>query len=150
VASIASISRRVFLFLAGGFLAVPRSSRAGASPSCAGSAATNGGDRLEAYLTSRLVGSPRIPISAERLVVVLGKDELGHPLEISIDLTRSREDPQRLFVYAIRETLGNLEEWTHWPTLVVRDTGAINTGQLEVVFEDAKTFLEGKDHCNSA
>jgi hypothetical protein len=106
--------------------------------------------RYQAYLTSKLVGSPRIPISAERLVVVLGKDEHGHPLEVSIDLTRSPDDPPQLFVYAIRETLGNIEASTHWPRLVSRDTGAVNSAQLQIVFEDAQALLEGNDHCNSA
>ena len=55
-----------------------------------------------AFVTSSANDGPRIPISGERIVVVLGKDEeTGLPLELSISLSRNAE--QRLFVYAIRE-----------------------------------------------
>jgi len=131
-----SISRRIFLFLTGGLLTRFLQAETDAAASLTDTAKTIPRDRFQAYLTSQSVGSARIPITAERIVVVLGKDERGHALEISIDLTRPASDPLSLSVYAIREPLQNTEAWTHWPRLLVTRVPAVNVAQLRVAFEE--------------
>lgn len=37
---------------------------------------------FRAYATTTSNNGPRVPIDAERIVIVLGKDEKGRPLEI--------------------------------------------------------------------
>jgi hypothetical protein len=73
------------------------------------------GGRYPAYLTTEAVDGPRVPISGERIVVVLGRDELGHALEVSIPLTKRKGDLGKLAVYAIREPLDLGSPWTHFP-----------------------------------
>jgi hypothetical protein len=138
-----SISRRIFLCLTGGLqMRLLRAETEAAAP-LTDTAKTVPGDRFQAYLTSQLSGSARIPIAAERIVVVLGKDERGHPLEISIDLTRPASDPLSLRVNAIREPLQNTETWTHWPRLHVTRVPAVNVARLRVLFEEMGPINSG-------
>ena len=55
---------------------------------------------FKAYATGLLVNSPRTPIDAERIVIVLGTEGIGRPVEISISLEKSAKRPDELVVYA--------------------------------------------------
>src|SRR5262245_39261117 len=57
-----------------------------------------------AFLTTEQIGGPRVPISGERIVVVLGEDEkTGLPLELSISLRRNPSGS--ISISAFREPL---------------------------------------------
>jgi hypothetical protein len=65
---------------------------------------------FKAFATGMENNSARVPIDAERIVVVLGDDADGRPLEISISLEQSNKMPNELIVYAIEE------RWLPTPT----------------------------------
>src|SRR5262249_511979 len=98
----ASFSRRLFLFLCGALVGARKRSPAKAAWQDAAGAAMSpsvppsSDGQFRAYLTTELVDGPRVPISAERIVVVLGDDELGHPLELSIVLNKPRDAAKKL------------------------------------------------------
>jgi hypothetical protein len=135
VSSPSSVSRRIFLFLTRGLLSkfLPASIVTKTAQIC--NTVTTPDERYRAYLATKCAGSPRIPIEADRVVVVLGEDELGQALEISIDLTRPTSNASHLVVYAIREPVENVATWTRWPRLIVSRVPAVNVAQVEVVFE---------------
>jgi hypothetical protein len=73
-----------------------------------------------AFLTTMQIGGPRVPISAERIVVVLGEDDkTGLPLELSICLRRSPSGS--ISICAFREPLPD-SPWRDersFPSLIV-------------------------------
>ncbi len=90
-----------------------------------------------AFATTNENDGKRTPIHAERIVVVLGKDDEGRPLEISIYLEPPKDQPEALSVCAIEEPwprqLGL--PWTHSPELIIdKPTTTWNTCRLSVRF----------------
>ena len=92
------------------------------------------GDTYPAYLTTRLVGGPRTPITGERIVVDLGQDEFGNLLELSLDLAKHSEGPGTISAYAIVEPLPQKRP-THLPKLDVNRGRAVNSLRLVVKYE---------------
>jgi hypothetical protein len=91
--------------------------------------------RFAAFATTSLNDGPRIPIDAERIVVVLGKDDEGRPLEISIYLEPlGRDAPKNaLPVCAIQEPPPDIQSfWTHSPELIIESGKTWNTCRLSV------------------
>lgn len=87
-----------------------------------------------AFLTTEHVGGPRIPISAERIVVVLGEDDkTGLPLELSICLRRNGDGS--ISIYAIREPSSD-GTWRdgHLPSLIVEKVPAVNVRCVSVTY----------------
>src|SRR5262245_28457202 len=97
------------------------------------------GPPYPAFLTTALVGGPRTLISGERLVVVLGHDPDGRPLEVSIDLFAWAGGAGELRVYALQETgepLAERLQRRHWPRLVVTPSKAPNFVSISVRYDD--------------
>jgi hypothetical protein len=88
----------------------------------------------EAYLTTERVGGTRTPIAAERIVIVLGQDEGGRPLELSIVLKKSAH-PGRLTVYSINEPLLDDSRRGLFPVPVVESCPAVNVFQVSIRYE---------------
>jgi hypothetical protein len=89
------------------------------------------GPPFEAYLTTAQNGGPRVPLSGERIVVVLGQDEAGRPLEVSIYLRPWPGSPADLVVAAIDEGKKlNTREFR--PRLVVKPSQGPNLISLAV------------------
>jgi hypothetical protein len=63
----------------------------------------NPSERYQAFVTTDLVNGERIPINGERIVIVLGEDEEGRPLELSFSLIKAKGKEGRLAVYSIPE-----------------------------------------------
>jgi len=84
-----------------------------------------------AFITTGFGGNPpRVPISAERIVIVLGTDEkTGLPLELSIHLEKKPDNS--VAIYAINESTPT----GPWPNLAVEQVLAVNSRRVRVVFE---------------
>jgi hypothetical protein len=87
-----------------------------------------------AFLTTEGNDGPRVPISAERIVIVLGEDaETGLPLELSIPLEKL--DGQRISICAIKEpTPPVFEPGLLFPDLIVEEAPAINVRSVTVKY----------------
>jgi hypothetical protein len=80
------------------------------------------------FLATDRASGPRVPIAAERIVVVLGTDErTGLPLELSVSLRRP--EGGGVHIYAIREPLA-MEAL--WPDLIVEEVPAVNVRVVRV------------------
>src|SRR5436190_20769556 len=97
------------------------------------------GSAYPAFLTTAVLAGPLTAISGERLVVVLGHDPDGRPLEVSIDLFAWPGGAGELRVYAVHDTDEPLAERLqrhHWPRLVVTPSKAPNFVSISVRYED--------------
>ena len=96
------------------------------------SESSTSGGLYPAYLTTEMVGGPRTPIAAERIVIVLGRDRDGRPLELSVVL-RKPPRPGRLTLYAICEPPPG--DGVSFPRPVVESCPAVNVFQVSVQYE---------------
>jgi hypothetical protein len=88
----------------------------------------------EAYLTTERVDGPRTPIAAERIVIVLGRDEDGRLLELSIVLKKPAR-PGKLTFYSINEPLFDDSRRGFFPRPVVEPCPAVNVFQVSIRYE---------------
>ena len=91
---------------------------------------------LAAYVTTSLVGGPRERIDGERIVVVLGEDDDGNPLELSLNLMHQSNLPMpsgTTLVTALLEPLPASNPKAI-PTLTAKQ-GAMNTVQLTIEYK---------------
>jgi hypothetical protein len=89
---------------------------------------------FKAYATGLVNNSPRANIDAERIVVVLGEDPSGRPLEISISLEQSDKRPDELVVFVTEELWFAIDK-PHVPELIMHKYPTTHgTGTLSVRF----------------
>ncbi len=89
--------------------------------------------RFTAFTTTKLRGGPKVPFDAECIVIELGLDDAGRPLEITIDLEPSIYGANRLTVSAYPRIFQGKIEST--PVLSARDLGVTNVLDLCVEHE---------------
>ena len=88
----------------------------------------DGVETYPAFTTTGLIDQPRVPISGERIVIVVGTDEeSGLPIEVSISLEK-RPD-KSIVVYSIREPLSRPFD-QFGPELTVQKAPAVNVGVI--------------------
>jgi hypothetical protein len=93
------------------------------------------GPPFEAYLTTAQNGGPRSRLDGERIVVVLGRDKGGRPLEVSIYLQPWPGSPEELVVAAIEEGAKPGASREFWPRLVVEPSQGPNLLSLRVEYQ---------------
>jgi hypothetical protein len=93
------------------------------------------GPPFEAYLTTAQYGGPRTRLDGERIVVVLGSDEGGRPLEVSIYLQSWPGSPEELVVAAIDEGAKPGASREFWPRLLVVPSQGPNLLSLRVEYK---------------
>ncbi len=93
------------------------------------------GPPFEAYLTTAQNGGPRARLDGERIVVVLGRDERGRNLEVSIYLQPWPDSPEELVVAAIDEGAKPGASREFWPRLVVIPSQGSNLLSLRVEYQ---------------
>lgn len=92
------------------------------------------GPPFEAFVTTAQNGGPRTPIQGERIVVVLGRDEGGRPLEVSIYLQPWPGSPTDLVVAAFEEKTQLDAPPAHLPRLIVEPSQGPNLISLRVEY----------------
>ena len=90
---------------------------------------------FKAFATTERNDGPRIPIDAERIVVVLGEDGDARTLEVSIRLRDFGKVPPKLLIYAIVEPTPNPLPGPYRPRLEVTHDGSPNCATLSVQHE---------------
>jgi hypothetical protein len=93
---------------------------------------------FKAYATTESNDGPRVPIDAERIVFVLGEDDQGRPLEISIRLRDPGNAPPALSISAIIEPTPNPLPGEYVPNLVMKKWNTYNTGAVSVWHQDIR------------
>jgi hypothetical protein len=93
------------------------------------------GPSFEAYLTTAQNGGPRTRLDGERIVIVLGRDVGGRPLEVSIYLQPWPGSPEELVVAAIDEGAKPGASREFWPRMVVKPSQGSNLLSLRVEYE---------------
>lgn len=91
---------------------------------------------LAAYVTTSHVGGTRERIQGERIIVVLGEDDDGNQLELSIDLMHQSNQPMPQGVVSVAALLEPLptSRPKAVPTLTAKQ-GAANTVQLKIQYK---------------
>lgn len=91
-------------------------------------------DLYEAYLTAEATDSERVPITGERIVIVLGQDEAGRPLELSIDLKKRPHHPSKIAIYSINEPI-HMPVPRSVPVPIIESSGCVNVFQISIKHE---------------
>jgi hypothetical protein len=87
---------------------------------------------FKAFATTESNDGPRVPIDAERIVFVLGEDDEGRRLEISVVLRDHGKTPPELGVWAIVEPTPDPFPGNYAPNLVVRRGPSTNVCHLSI------------------
>jgi hypothetical protein len=103
------------------------------------------GPPFAVYLTTAQNGGPRIPLNGERIVVVLGQDEEGRPLEVSIYLQPWPDSPAELVIAAINEGAKLTQPREFWPRLVVKPSQGSNLISLAVEYKYVSAGQAGSE-----
>lgn len=89
--------------------------------------------QYKAYATTKLRNGVQTPIQAECIVIEIGQDKLGRPMEITIDLQPSIYGKDRLTLTAYpRLTQGEPE----CPLLLTKSLGVVNQLDLFVEYDN--------------
>jgi hypothetical protein len=94
-----------------------------------------GDDLYPAYLTTEATDEERIPISGERIVIVLGEDDAGRPIELSIVLKKNQCRPGRIAMYAIYEQAMDERRFRLIPIPVIEPCRCVNVFQISIKHE---------------
>jgi hypothetical protein len=97
--------------------------------------------RLDAYLTTEMADGPRTPVSAERIVVCLGQDDAGRPLELSIVL-KDPAEPGVITLYSINEPILDQLRLGWIPVTTVKSI-ATNVFQVAIRYESINELVVG-------
>jgi hypothetical protein len=100
---------------------------------------------FKAYATTELNDGPRTLIDAERIVIVLGEDCEGRPLEISIRLADYAKSPPEVQVFAIVEPTPKPLPGTYMPHLVIEKGPIANGGHISVWHENFSDIFKRGD-----
>lgn len=87
--------------------------------------------RFEAFATTAMNDGPRTPIEAERIVISLGKDSAGRPLELSISLDPSNRRPGALTCFSTIESFSE-DQADAFPIPVVEKGRAMNVFYVSI------------------
>lgn len=102
-----------------------------------------------AYLTTDMSDGLRTPIAGERIVIVLGKDQAGRPLELSVLLKKSAQ-PGRLTFYSINEPISDASTRGGFPRPVVEACPVVNVFQVSIQYEPIDSDEAGAEMKTSA
>jgi hypothetical protein len=101
--------------------------------------------RYPAFATSMDAGAERIAIDAERIVILLGTDPKGRPLELSLELSWTAK-AGRLFISAIKEPFPEPKDEEPYPLLRMESPAFVDLeGQLEPVDNLGEVWIEYED-----
>ncbi|MCI0684930.1 MAG: hypothetical protein L0Y71_22775 [Gemmataceae bacterium] len=95
----------------------------------------------KAFSTTEMADGPRALISAERIVIELGWDEAGRPLELSIPLEESSR-PGVVTLYSINEPIFDAQRMRFVPETTVRTIGT-NVIQVAIQYKSIEQLLAG-------
>jgi hypothetical protein len=98
------------------------------------SAHSSGDELYQAYLTTEATDQQRIPITSERIVIVLGDDDAGRPVELSIDLKKRPDRPGKIAIYAIYEPVDE-RRIRLIPIPVIEPCQCVNMFQISIKHE---------------
>jgi hypothetical protein len=90
---------------------------------------------FEAFVTTAENGGPRVPVEGERLVIVMGRDAAGRPLELSLYLQPWPDRPSQVVVAAVDEASAPSQGRDYWPRLVVHPSQGPNLISLSVAWD---------------
>ncbi len=98
--------------------------------------------RYLAFVTSAEAGSQRIPIDGERIVILLGTDSEGRPLDLSLELTWTTK-PGKLLIAAIKEPIPEDSDELRYPHLRVESpTMVLVDGKMTPVDNVGEVWIE--------
>ena len=83
-------------------------------------------DYYSAYITAEPVDSPRVPILGERIIIELGDDDDGRPMELSIVLRKPKDHSGKIAMYSIVEPLSNVVAGQRPRQLTIEQCAAVN------------------------
>lgn len=96
-------------------------------------------DLHPAFITTDRVNGERIPIDGEPIVIVLGRDEQGRPLELSISLRKDKGKEGQIYLYSIPETVLPQDAGGGFPVPSIEPTKPINVFRVSVNWKSLRS-----------